>query len=82
MPDDATESVAEHSFFRLQPSINLHATVTTSMFCCLVPTYSEGTKARVGPVQSIEPDRILELGRLKVEGCDLPHDGAIHSQKE
>ena len=31
MPDDTTEDVAEHSS-RLQPSINLHATVTAFMF--------------------------------------------------
>ena len=31
---DATEGVAEHSFFRLQPSVNLHALVTAFMFSC------------------------------------------------
>ena len=31
MPDDATETVAEHSA-RLQPSINLHAPVAAFMF--------------------------------------------------
>ena len=33
MPADTTETVAEHSA-RLQPSINLHAPVTASMFSC------------------------------------------------
>ena len=33
MPADTTEGVAEHST-RLQPSINLNAPVTTSMFSC------------------------------------------------
>ena len=33
MPDDATEGVAEHSS-SLQPSINLHASVTAFMFSC------------------------------------------------
>ena len=36
MPDGATESVAEHSS-RLQPSINLHASVTALCSAALVP---------------------------------------------
>ena len=33
MPADTTETVVEHST-RLQPSINLHASVTAFMFSC------------------------------------------------
>ena len=59
MPDDATEGVVEHNS-RLQPSINLHAPVTAFMFSCCIPMYyPKGIKARVSPVQSIEPRRIL-----------------------
>ena len=36
MPDDATESVAEHSS-RLQPSINLHAQLQPLCSAALVP---------------------------------------------
>ena len=44
---DTPETVAKHSV-RLQPPINLHASVTAA----LVPMYySGGMKARVSPVQ-------------------------------
>ena len=46
MPDDTTETVAEHSA-RLQPSINLHDPVTAFMFSCLgtnvLPRRDEGS---------------------------------------
>ena len=46
MPDNATESVAEHSS-RLQPSINLHALVTAFLFSCsgidVLPLRDEGS---------------------------------------
>ena len=55
MPDDATESVAEHSS-ELHPSINLHAPVITFMFSCSVtdvlPQRDEGL-GKPSPV--IEP---------------------------
>ena len=46
MPNKATESVAEHSS-GMQPSINLHAPVTTFMFRCsgtdILPRKDEGS---------------------------------------
>ena len=50
MPDDTTETVAEHSA-RLQPSINLHVPVTAFYVQLLwYPMYyPEGMKARVSP---------------------------------
>ena len=61
MPADTTETVAEHSA-RLQPSINLHAPVTTFMFSCSLwypMYYPGGMKARVSPVQRSKPHSIL-----------------------
>ena len=37
MPDDAAEGVAEYSFFRLQPSVNLHAQLQPLCSAALVP---------------------------------------------
>ena len=50
MKDDTTEGVAEH-ISRLQPSINLHAPVTTFMFSCSVMCIGQGLElALVLPV--------------------------------
>ena len=71
MPDDATEGVAEHSCFRLQPSINLHAQLMPLCSAALVPYpmyYPKRMKARVGPLQSIEPHRILAPTRDSNQG--------------
>ena len=52
MPDDATEGVTEHSS-RLQPSINVYATVTAFRF--RYPMFYPGEmKARVSPVQGVD----------------------------
>ena len=75
MPDDATESVAKHCF-RLQPSINLYATVTTFMFSCMGPMfYLGGMKAGVSPVQCA----VIKPYRRSAPGT---HSGLEPGQKD
>ena len=59
MSADTTETGVEHSK-KLQQSINLNAPVTAALLPMDCP---EGIKARVSPMQSIEPHRILASTR-------------------
>ena len=57
MANDATEGRARHSS-RLQPSINLHVSVTAFMFRCaalVLMYYPEGMMVWVSPMQLIKP---------------------------
>ena len=62
MPDDDTEGVNEHSH-RLQPSSNLHATVTAFLFRCSDPDVLPQRDESSGMpcIQSIEFQSGLEL---------------------
>ena len=53
------EGVAEHSFFRLQPSVNLHAQLQPVQLLWYPMYYPGMMNARVSPVQWSEPHSIL-----------------------
>ena len=64
MPADTTETVVDQSA-RLQPSINLHASVTAFMFSCSgTQCTPEGWRPRVSPVQWSKPHSILAPLRI------------------
>ena len=73
MPDDAIECVAEHSS-RLQPLINVHASVTAFMFSCSGTDRTDvlpRMKARVSHVLWSSPIAPTQ---------DLNRGGWIHSE--
>ena len=79
MPDDATEGVAKHSFLGCNCTNQL-ACPSYSLDVQLIwypMYYPEGMKARVSPVQSIEPHRILAPTRDSNPGPPGPESRVV-----